>query len=288
MLRKNVSARTRLQSWALAPLRSRGRPVSWTNPRLRMGNHLYLWLQAHAQKSRGKDLLIRSTPSMELGLEIFPAAKNLCIDEANVRFSDQRIMEPAEVFQRFGIDFTPEELRTFVQEIILSAPLFAQTTERPTPDDTLVVNVRRGDYYSVPAFRDMYSFNISDYIKAALETRLPAVSSIKKVLVISDGIGWCRENLGWLVDYGPVEWVAPAGSSPGEHFYKLSTAKNLILPNSTFSYWGGYISNTIHGDNHAFTIAPRFHARGLHSGVAWQLDPKWSIVEDIPDHWDRA
>lgn len=58
------------------------------------------------------------------------------------------------------------------------------------------------------------------------------------------------------------------------------------MTNSTFSYWCAYISNVLHRDNYAEVYAPWFHARTIDGGRAYQLDPRWSVITDIPGGWD--
>lgn len=47
-------------------------------------------------------------------------------------------------------------------------------------------------------------------------------------------------------------------------------------------YWGGYLSTWRHGIP-GNVIAPWFHIRP--EGAAWQLDPRWTVVTEIPSHW---
>lgn len=58
----------------------------------------------------------------------------------------------------------------------------------------------------------------------------------------------------------------------------------LILANSTFSYWGGYLSRWCFRDP-TQVVAPWFHILSDLGGAAWQLDPEWSVVRDIPSGW---
>ncbi|WP_394255891.1 alpha-1,2-fucosyltransferase [Pseudoclavibacter helvolus] len=146
--------------------------------------------------------------------------------------------------------------------------------------DRLVINVRRGDYYSDPDLRAAYEMNIVAYLEEALQ-RVPKPP---EVVVVSDDEQWCRANLsglfhrhGLIVDYAP--------NDPWENFKAVTTAKCLIGTNSSFSYWGGYVSTAI--DATAVVVMPGFHKRTVHAGWADQLDRRWQVIESLPGGWDE-
>jgi hypothetical protein len=95
--------------------------------------------------------------------------------------------------------------------------------------------------------------------------------------VVSDDSGWCRENLSWLV--GAADAVEFSHNGPQRDLARLASASRLILANSTFSYWGAYISDVVHDGSAGSVVAPRFHVRDLEQGRAWQLDPRWQVID---------
>ena len=58
----------------------------------------------------------------------------------------------------------------------------------------MVVNVRRGDYYSEPHLRRTYAFDVAGYVEEALG-RMATSSAIPEVAFVSDGLEWCRAHL---------------------------------------------------------------------------------------------
>jgi hypothetical protein len=130
---------------------------------------------------------------------------------------------------------------------------------------------------------------VVEYVRVAVELAAE-MKPVRSILLVSDDLDWCRLKLGRLSEVAPLRFP-PAGASVIEQLALLATARRLVLANSTFSYWGGYLSNRVQvghggGPNYADVIAPRFHNRQVRGGAAWQHDPRWSVVEDIPGGWD--
>lgn len=232
----------------------------------RFGNLLYLWLQAQVVRAAGTPAFVLATPVMRSWLEAFPALQELTIEQEELRFHDARVWDGArEFYQRFGIDFTRDQLHAFVRDR-LAGPLAREET-RP-----LVVNVRRGDYYSVPAFRRLYGMDVVDYVRRARSR----IDGARETLVVSDDIPWCREHLGpMLTSAGSA--VAFAGGGPVADFRAIARAQVLIGTNSTFSYWGGYTSSALVPC--AQVIMPSFHSTVQR---AVQLDPRWTAIAAAP------
>ena len=155
----------------------------------------------------------------------------------------------------------------------------------PGQEDVLVVNVRRGDYYDNADIRKQYGFDVVSYLRIAVQGSVTNDGVPPAIQVVSDDVGWCRNELGWLTEVAPVDWKA--GSNPQSDFATVANARRAIITNSTFSYWAAHVSNVLHGDNHAQIWAPRFFDRSQNGGRSWLLDERWSVVEDIPGGWDH-
>jgi len=272
---------TTIKAALLGPMRNGDRTVIWTQPVMGFANLLYLWLVAASRRAGGEDVVVRHSAVMDPWLPVLPRLRELTVEESRVRFRDRRDVD---YHQAFGTDFTREDLEAFVRGYLLDSPLLTEPPLDSSADDVLVLNVRRGDYYADPRFRGLYSFDIAVYVREALTRSIEADGAVTRIRVVSDDPAWCELKLPFLKDAGDVEY-APAGR-PHEHFRTLVAARRLVLANSTFSYWGAYVGNVVHGDNHAQVWAPWFHRRDIQSGAAWHLDPRWSVVRDIPGGWD--
>lgn len=97
-------------------------------------------------------------------------------------------------------------------------------------------------------YRDYTGYNgwssLTDYYKKAIK-KLPQ----KKVIVVTDNIVRASQALGMQYEY--------TSNSPIVDFYLLSHADYLVMGNSTFSWWGAYLSKAI-------TVAP----------LNWFVDPR--------------
>lgn len=263
------------------PIRRTGPTVLWTPDDVNLGNFLYHWMRSHAQQTAGRQVRALRTATMESWLEVFPRAKPLLVARQDVPFRAQRLLG---YWQRWDDGFTRRDLTDFVQGVLLDAPLLAAIDNVAHGAD-VVVNVRRGDYYSVPHFRQRYAFDIRDYVERALgvsELRSP----IHHAHVVSDDIAWCRKHLdGALRNHAARVTYADRLTSPLHDLATLAAAPRLILTNSTFGYWGGYISGVLHPENQSDVVAPWFHARFGDHLAADQLDPRWSVVRDSGNDW---
>lgn len=289
MVTVNSQGLSRAKSAILALVR-RGDPVTWTPTWMGFGNVLYLWMQAWNERESGSGRRVLDTPGMETWIETFPRLRGegLTIAPSQVPFTARRDMPWKSNLGAAA--YTSEQLYEFIRHFILSAPLFTEARDvdrELTKDRCLVVNVRRGDYYSNPKFESEFGFDQIAFLRAVIPQAVGQYDATDRIHVVSDGITWCQQNLNWLNEYaGRVTYASP-GESPQQNLLTVASARRLVMTNSTFSYWCGYISGVIHGDNHSSIWAPAFFARFEEGGRSKQLDERWSIIEDIEGGWDR-
>jgi hypothetical protein len=262
--RRTIQAGERMAGSTLDLMRHGGRTVITTpSTGLRLGNLLYVWLEAHRHTRGGKQALALEARAMAPWLTAFPELSALTIAPGNVRFSDRRAWDDAWLYQRFGTDFTADDLAAFVRETL--APHVV-----PDHTGTLVINLRRGDYYA--EFARKYAFDQSGYLGAALDRLAPA----GRALVVSDDADWCHANLDHVIrsKVSEVEYTRP---DPLANFLAVAGAARIIGTNSTFTYWAAYVAGVVHAD--AEGVMPRFHARMAHGTDAHQLDPRWTAID---------
>jgi len=114
--------------------------------------------------------------------------------------------------------------------------------------------------YVIIHYRDYPGGNHSvfHYLDNSYYTKALELFPNKKVLVITDNISAAKNIIKLDCEY--------LSQSIIEDFYVLSKAKNLIMANSTFSWWGSYLSG-------AKTVAPR----------RWFKDNSINVEYIIPD-----
>lgn len=261
------------------------RTVLWTQPTAHLGNFLYDWMHAYDQRTRGVDMVCLRTPPMDPWLPVFgdPAAE-LLVEPEDVHLTDRR---EKGLHNEFGPHFDEDTLARFIEGFL--EPTGLLDADRVPVDlrigtDDVVVNVRRGDYVTNEVNWRNYGFDVHDYLRVALARSVEVGGPVRRILVVSDGIEWCESNLAWLSSHCEMLDFENTGQPPEVHLGLLANASRLILANSTFSYWGGYLSAWRSGRPEQ-VVAPWFHIRTDLGGAAWQLDPRWSIVRDIPTKW---
>lgn len=267
----------------LGVLRSRGRRVIWTFPGVNLGNFLYLWQSASTARSLAAQGTLRAArrrdavllqESVLPWLDVFPSLRELSVTRDEVGFLDRRELEKDH--SELGVDFDTATLSTFCHERLLSAPLLAGAPEGD-PEE-LVINIRRGDYYSVPRFRALYGFDQVGYVRRALARSTEEHGAPRRIRVVSDGLGWCQQHLSWLTDHAPTRFGAD-DDTPAGHLRQIARARRLIITNSSFSYWGAYLATQSLVDP-SVVVAPLLHRRGINEGRAWQLHPRWTVLDD--------
>ena len=101
------------------------------------------------------------------------------------------------------------------------------------------VSVRRGDFLSDNFKKQYYVCDENYYIKAVNTIKQRCPETV--LLVCSDDIDWCKENL----RYGETQmFFEPYGLSLVEKLSLMSQCNHFVLSNSTFSWWGQELSNS--------------------------------------------
>ena len=126
------------------------------------------------------------------------------------------------------------------------------------------IHVRRGDYLQ---YQDRFPvLPLSYYDTAVSEFR-----SNHKFYIFSDEPDWCRDH------WRGQEFTIIEGNTPVEDLYLLSLCKNLIIANSSFSWWSAWLN-----DNQQKKIVVPMNWRG----PGYEALKKGHHI--IPHHWERV
>ena len=110
----------------------------------------------------------------------------------------------------------------------------------PTPVDRYsAVHVRRGDYVTVEKYRRMFGVCTPDYYRSAVRL-LPQSLPVH---VVSDDPDWAYSALTEGDTRVTHAITVHRGNDHFQDLALLAGAENLVLSNSTFSWWGAYVSS---------------------------------------------
>jgi hypothetical protein len=150
----------------------------------------------------------------------------------------------------------------------MSDPANEAMSERICGTESVSVHVRRKDYVSDSATSRIHGGCSLAYYYAAAERIARAVAE-PHFFVFSDDAQWARENLD--LKY-PTTFVTHNGPDKNYEDLRLMTLCNHhIVANSTFSWWGAWLS--INPDK--MVIAPR----------KWFAESDLDCRDLIPDSW---
>ena len=112
------------------------------------------------------------------------------------------------------------------------------------------MHIRRTDYVNNP-----YHTNLSvDWYNTAKQH-----FNDPNILVFSDDKDWCKKSL-------PLDTISPF-ETDGEDLYAMTQCSGHIIANSSFSWWGAYLSN---GEQ---TIIPKEWFPGnMDAGYTFKVD----------------
>lgn len=100
-------------------------------------------------------------------------------------------------------------------------------------DEYLVsLHVRRGDYVKL---QDTHPLCTKEYYRNAVDL----MPKDAKIVVISDDINWCKEN---LQDVSP-NIIYSENTSSYEDMYLMTRCNSNIIANSSFSWWGAWLAD---------------------------------------------
>lgn len=270
-----------LRSWARGVVRRGDRLVVAIPDWAGFGNQLYYYFLVERLREAGVDALAIPPARGRPWLTHFPAIEaDLTSPGTRPHWSDRRDDTDWADLGTFGVHYTRSDLHRFVDRYLL--PDLA--TPDPPADDELIVNVRRGDYYSDPRVRGIFGFDQLAYLGEALAAYAERQVTPRSIRVVSDDPGWCAARLGFLAPEGADVRYDPPTTSPFENFRAVANGRHLIITNSTFSVWAAHVSHRRYAAD-GIVVAPAFGTRP-HRGPWVALDPRWHIVRDIPGGWD--
>lgn len=163
-----------------------------------------------------------------------------------------------------------QDCKEDISELFSITPELEKIIEEEYPylnDEKVVsLHVRRGDYLQNP---DIHPTMTPNFYQEALE----AIEDKDRVIVFSDDIPWCLEIFGTATRKDVKDFSFSVFKKDYLDLYTMSKCHHHILANSTFSWWGAWLSNTS-----GKIIAP----------VDWFGPQGPQETQDIiPERWER-
>lgn len=104
------------------------------------------------------------------------------------------------------------------------------------------IHVRRGDYLSEPEFRNICGVS---YYKKGIEMIL-SDEKPHEFYIFSNDIQWCKENIAPLVGSNVIHYVTGnKGENSCWDMFLMTYCKDLIIANSSFSWWGAFLNQSV-------------------------------------------
>ena len=143
-----------------------------------------------------------------------------------------------------------------------------------TPD-AVSVHIRRGDYLKSKAILDIHGvLPLAYYLKAIniLQAKYPSIT----LFIFSDDIEWAKENL--TLDHINISFI---DNNHGANHWKdmalMSFCKHHIIANSSFSWWGAWLSETT---GEVFAPSNWFNPVTVNFDIQDFIPDKWTIIHN--------
>jgi len=104
-------------------------------------------------------------------------------------------------------------------------------------EDYVSIHVRRGDYVQHSGSFPPITI---DYIESAISKLLPYIG-LRKFLVFSDDIEWCKKNVTTPRATSAIEFSE--GRNERDDLSLMASCGHHIIANSTFSWWAAYLGH---------------------------------------------
>lgn len=245
----------------------------------RWGNLLYFFLRASIYKERGRNFKILYTQHMNELLDLFPLLRQFVIYEKEVKFFHLK-NNSHQYYQIFGEDYKEKELNFFIKKYLIESIQFKNIYNKiPNTNNSITLNIRRGDFYE-KGNMSVYGYNQIDFVKHVFDKYLQD-SEFEKINIISDDMMWCEKNMSFLTKYSKsLHFPVFNENIILESFCWLVKSNKLILSNSTFSFWGAYLSNYLNNSVNE-TYCPIFGSRRIENTDLYQYNSKWVMIRDF-------
>lgn len=139
--------------------------------------------------------------------------------------------------------------------------------------ESVALHVRRGDYVSLKSAAKMHGALVDSYYTEAIDHTFDAL--VKPIFfVFSDDPNWCKANL--KLPSGSTTYICHnSGSAAWQDLKLMSQCRHNIIANSSFSWWGAWLADQLHGTKNRLVFAPQ----------RWFTGQTHDTKDRFPSHW---
>ncbi len=150
----------------------------------------------------------------------------------------------------------------------------AELTKELRDPLSVCLNVRRGDFLSVPRTASILGFVGLKYYKDAVAEISRRLDGRARFFVFSDDLEWCREDLRWLPNSPVFVDHEFAGPKFSHYLYLMKHASHFVIPNSTFGWWAAWLA----ANPEKVVVAPKRWFRDEAMDATDLCPPDWVMV----------
>jgi hypothetical protein len=191
-------------------------------------------------------------------------------DRGLLRPNQSSLIEGYFTTQDFFADYKPDIRKAF--QFVIETPSEIREIANSINKKTVALSIRRGDFLG----NNLHNICSVEYFNRAIDKIKESVSE-PELLIFSDDESWVRSNMNFGV---PHEFVGTVDDHMN-HMRLMSMCKNHIIPNSTFSWWGVWLSQP------QFVIAPNLWLTS-NKAVHEKYFGHWvETSHTVPSTWTR-
>lgn len=131
--------------------------------------------------------------------------------------------------------------RDFCFKYLALSPQAAHLATESELTESVCIHVRRGDYVQDAKTNAFHGAIDTEYLQSAVSTLVARLRS-PCFYVFSDDISWCMHNLHLEQPTIFVDSTLSGGNAAVD-LHLMTHCKHFILSNSSFSWWGAWLSN---------------------------------------------
>ena len=199
--------------------------------------------------------------------------KQRIIDERAVAFDENVLKSPHNVYLRVYWQtekYFKDITALLIKDLTVKHPLTGQNLELATrikSTTAVSLHIRRGDYATDPSINQTHGTLPLEYYRAAIDLILSQHPN-SVFFIFSDDIPWAKDNLRVLSERVLVDQNSE--KTDYEDLRLMSYCQHHIIANSSFSWWGAWLSS----NEDKIVVAPK-------KWFARKIDSK----DLIPENW---